>query len=142
MLTVATVLAPSPIHGLGCFAAVEIPAGAAVWVCDRRVDSWISERHLSRWEREHAYQSHTQEWDAWILPRDNAAFMNFAPEPNLVEGPLVDGEPTLVAVRTIAAGEELTVGVETDLDAFRKLGPSARSCFSFAESLQRMHPST
>jgi hypothetical protein len=38
MLLVPTYVAPSPIQGLGLFAAEEIPAGAPVWRFERGID--------------------------------------------------------------------------------------------------------
>lgn len=127
MLTIATIVKESEIHGHGCFAGEEVPAGTVVWVLDE-VDERIEDvLRLKIWEHHHAYRSHMAE-KLWILPRDNAAWINFADsrigefgEPNLREGELVNEEPSLVATRNIAAGEELTVGPETDGDAYWKI---------------------
>lgn len=120
MLKVPTIVKESPIHGLGCFAAEAIPAGTVVWQMHWKVDRGLPSYPEKSWEWEHSYRSHRG--NGWILPRDNAAWMNFASDPNLREGPVCPlDEPVLVAARDIAAGEELTVGLETDGDAARKV---------------------
>jgi hypothetical protein len=121
MLTIPTVLKPSLIHGIGCFAGVRVAEGDLVWVLDLRVDGWMGREPEGRWEWEHCYCSHSQAIPAWVLPRDNAAYINFSDVPSLREGPVVNGEPCLVAAREIAPGEEITVAPSTDADYDRKM---------------------
>jgi hypothetical protein len=120
MMTVATIVKHSDIHGLGCFAAEDILPGAVVWVFSPEVDHM--RLFQTSWEWQHSYKSHVQS-NLWILSRDNAAWINFADRhmPNLVEGGIINGEPCLIAARHINAGEELTVGPETDADSEEKL---------------------
>jgi SET domain-containing protein len=123
MLKVATIIKPSPIHGFGCFAGEEIKLGQLVWekgVVDEECRNCLA---MKIWEHHHAYRSKAEK-ELWILPRDNAAWINFAAageEPNLVEVFPLFGEPDLVAARDIKAGEELTVGAETDGDSEWKI---------------------
>jgi len=129
MLRVSTFVQVSPIHGLGCFAGEYIGKGTVVWDFLPPADEEIrpSGSVLTFWERSHSYKSHVKAGECWILPRDNAAWMNFSKIPNLIEGDLMNGEPCLVARIGIFRGEELTVGVETDADAYRKLGPARKA---------------
>lgn len=132
MLLVASFIKPSGIHGIGCFAATAIAKGTEVWRFDPGVDlvrDWEMPRLLRGWEWEHSYRSTVSAEPLWILPRDNAAWMNFAEVPSLREGRIVNGEPVLVAARDIAAGEELTVPFSSDGDAEEKLSrPSGKEC--------------
>ena len=119
MLRVSTIVKHSPIEGLGCFAGAHIPEGTLVWsfgdtdqVMDKRPQDYLTWRHCYRSKH-------------WVLPLDNARFINFSAHPNLREGGLiVAGEATLVAAWNIWEGEELTVGIETDADAAEKLKES------------------
>jgi SET domain-containing protein len=123
MLQVATFLGRSAIHGTGCFAARAIAEGTLVWCRSPEVDStYACVEQMTHWERTHAYRSH-QHHNRWILPRDNAAWINFATTPNLVELAFADpdAEPALIARTRISPGQELTVGSETDADAQWKL---------------------
>ena len=70
------------------------------------------------WEWRHAYRSKD---GRLILPRDNSCFINFSDTPSLVEGPILNGEPCLVAAWDLLYGDEFTVGRETDADADLKL---------------------
>lgn len=123
MLQIRTRVAPSPIHGLGLFAAEAVPAGTPVW------------RHCEGFD--HAFTP--EEWAAlppparehlrWfgyfdaragriIRSGDLCCFMNHAESPNTGG----DGGFT-VALRDIAAGEELTCDYRAfDGDVAWKLG--------------------
>ncbi len=123
MLKVPTIIRKSLVHGWGCFAGVDIHLGEIVWelgVVDEQVRNCLAMR---TWEHHHAYRSHIEK-DLWVLPRDNAAWINFAPwgvEPNLIEVFPLFGEPDLIAVRHIKKDEELLVGPETDADSEWKM---------------------
>ena len=61
---------------------------------------------------------------AWLVVcGDDSRFMNFSERPNLVMHgkPTRDREASLFAAHAILAGQELTVGVDTDADSTRKL---------------------
>ena len=116
MLRVSTIVGQSAIEGLGCFTGEDIGEGALVWVFGD-TDQVMDTRPADYLTWKHCYRS-----KHWVLPLDNARFINFSAHPNLREGGLiVNGEATLVADRYIFAGEELTVGIETDADAAEKL---------------------
>ena len=116
-MTVPTILARSPIQGIGCFAGAPIPKGATVWAFDPLIDHELESP--SSWERRHAYGS--KRLGCLVLPRDNAAFINFSHDPSLKEGPVSGGETTLIAARNIEDREELTVATSTDTDATWKM---------------------
>lgn len=120
MLTVPTLVLPSLIQGLGCFAGVDIEAGSVVWELREGVDRVTRSLPYIRWERVHGYLS-TRQPNTFVLPRDNAGFINFAEEANLREGEISNGEPVLVAARFIPAGQELTVPFSSDGDAEWKM---------------------
>jgi SET domain-containing protein len=114
MLLVRVRVAPSPIHGLGVFAAEAVPRGAAVWRftpgfdLECAPDTLESLQPLQR-ERLLHYGYCDRSSGSFVLCCDDARFLNHAAEPNLVNEP--DGTRHGVdrAARDIAVGEELTV---------------------------------
>jgi uncharacterized protein len=112
MLLVPTFLAPSPIHGIGLFAAAPIAAGTALWRLDEAFDRAVDEIALTRLElvaqlqiQRYVYIDPTRQ--VRVLCGDDARFFNHADDPNCRDEPGSDGTVT-VAIRDIAAGEELT----------------------------------
>ncbi len=115
MLTIKTALKASHLHGIGLFADQRIPAGTVVWRFDPSFDLHFPEpayaaappvqKHhldyygfLSKATREHIYSV------------DDSRFMNHSDTPNMVVTyGAGEGEPTMVARRDIAPGEEITV---------------------------------
>jgi hypothetical protein len=108
MLRVPTYVAPSPIAGVGLFAAKRLPAGCVIWEFTEGVDWRITpeEFHLfpepyrSRL-RHYLYEEDT---GTLVLCGDNAKFMNHHPDPNCDDTP----DQYTVTKRAIRAGEELT----------------------------------
>ena len=121
MLIVRTYVAPSRIHGLGVFAAQPLKAGTLIWVFDPSIDQEISDEQLAALPdavRDIALStSFTGTNGATILSRDNAVFLNHSDDPNLS-----GGARGSIAVRNIAAGEELT-------EDYRLLPPGACRAF-------------
>jgi uncharacterized protein len=112
MLVVATFLAPSPIHGIGLFAAAPIVAGSPVWRLDEPFDHVVDEVALARLEvvaqlqiQRYAYVDPLRR--ARVLCADDARFFNHSDDPNCRDDP-ASGASVTLAVRDIAAGEELT----------------------------------
>ena len=115
MLTIKTELKASRLHGIGLFTAQRIAAGTVVWRFDPTFDLHfppavygaappVQQHHidyygfLSKATREHIYSV------------DDSRFMNHSDTPNMVVTyGAGDGEPTMVARRDIAPGEEITV---------------------------------
>jgi hypothetical protein len=114
MLLVKTYLAPSPIHGIGLYAAEPIAEGTVIWRYDERID-----RRLAPQERDalpeparsfvatYSYPE-VPGSDMHVLDGDHARFMNHSDEPNTYCAPPRSyREADTVAIRDIAAGEEL-----------------------------------
>lgn len=107
MFRVPTYLAWSSIHGVGVFAAIEIPAGTLIWEFTPGVDWRFTPKELGSFPQ--PYQTKLRTWcyleesGQYVLCGDNARFMNHSFEPNCDDG----GERT-TTLRAIAAGEELT----------------------------------
>lgn len=128
MLLVKTRLAPSSIHGMGLFAAEAIPRGTPFWRFEPGFDQAISsERFASLPEltRQHIrwFAFRDEAVGPYVLSGDFCCFMNHSSEPNT--GAPSDAQPpiTTIAVRDIAAGEELTCDYFAfDAEAAQKLG--------------------
>jgi SET domain-containing protein len=108
MLRVPTYVAPSPIAGVGLFAATDLPAGFVIWQFTEGVDWRISPTELQLFPepfqsrlRHYLYQEDSGDF---VLCGDNAKYMNHSDDPNCDDG---GGEYT-IARRNISAGEELT----------------------------------
>lgn len=111
----ATDIAPSPIHGLGLFARRALAAGEVLGVLDGQRVDWASfEAALQRgvWD-DPAGADPFVEWNALSTEvllarplRTKYGFINHSRAPNaeLAHDPL-----RVVALRAIAAGEELTL---------------------------------
>ena len=127
-LRVRTTLAPSPIAGIGLFAAEDIPAGTITWAWDPALDRTHTEAELQRLDPAvRAFLDRYAYWEpslnAYALCVDNARFMNHSDDPNT--GGTYDGFPpggADVALRDIKAGEEMTCDYRAfDRDAAAKL---------------------
>ena len=103
MMLVKTYIAPSPIHGLGSFAAERIPAGAKYWEFVEGFDALILKSELPPQAQEFSKTwCHTIDNFVLVMP-DDARFTNHADAPNtLVRG----GEA--IALLDIQPGEEIT----------------------------------
>jgi len=108
MLRVPTVVAPSPIEGVGLFATHPIAAGTVIWEFTPGVDWRIPVQEFERfpepyrsWLHRYVYREPT---GFYVLCGDNGKFMNHSFDPNCddLEGPYT------IARRDIEAGEELT----------------------------------
>ena len=101
-------VAPSPIHGLGVFAAEPVEEGALIWVFDPRIDREIPRAALADLpepvaRRVHVHAEYYPAEDLFILSSDGDGYMNHSDTPD------VRSEGRFCwAQRAIAAGEELT----------------------------------
>jgi len=113
MLLIPTYIARSPIHGIGVFAADDIPAGSRIWAFDAEVDWRLTADEMRSFPE--PYQTRLRSWSylddegLYVLCGDNARFMNHADSPNCLD---IEGPYTITA-RDIAAGEELTCDYRT-----------------------------
>ena len=129
MLLIPARVQPSAIHGLGVFAAAFVPRGTPIWRFEPGFDRAftpaqfaalpeLAQAHL----RQHAYPDLPA--GNWILSGDLTIFMNHASPPNTGAPPDAPLPLTTVALRDIAAGEELTCDYYAfDGAAVAKLGP-------------------
>jgi len=108
MLCVKTRLGPSPIEGVGLFAAEPIARGTVVWRYDPRFDLRLDMRDIPsddlitrQWLMRYGYQPTAD--PVYVVCGDNARFMNHSETPNCDD---VDDET--VAIVDIAEGEEIT----------------------------------
>lgn len=109
----------SEIHGTGLFAAEDIPAGTATWRFTPGIDLTVHPDAVTEftdvardWFVTYAYLDIRT--GLYVLCADDARFMNHSEDPNV--GGDYELEPVFgldVAIRDIAAGEELTCDYRT-----------------------------
>jgi SET domain-containing protein len=107
MLLIKTYLAASSIHGIGLYAAEPVAKGTLIWRYDERVDrSYTKKERQDLPELARSFLA-TYSYpevigsEIYILDGDHARFMNHSDHPN------TDCEIDTIAIRDIAAGEEL-----------------------------------
>jgi SET domain-containing protein len=127
MLLVPTRLSQSPIHGLGVFALAPIAASMPVWRFERGLDMEFSPDIVTTLpEHVQAFFSHYGYLDRnvgrIILCFDDARFVNHSDAPNVATDYAQDPYGLDVALRDIAAGEELTM----DYANFEQTSEAAR----------------
>lgn len=113
MMLIKTRLEPSPIHGMGLYAVEPVPRGTPIWRFQPGFDREFTPAQFAALPAE--AQRHVR-WFAfvdpengnWILSGDHACFMNHAGNPNTGAPPEAQPPITTIALRDIAAGEELT----------------------------------
>jgi uncharacterized protein len=127
MFLVRVYLAPSSIHGVGCFASDPIRKGELVWQFDPRIDRRIPRSEYSNFPpvvqeflQRLTYIEVVEGVEYMVLCADHAKFVNHAQDPNLLDSP--DGLCEYAAW-DIAVGEELTCNYyDSDITAAEKLG--------------------
>jgi len=114
MLLVPTRLAPSHIHGLGVYAVAPIAKGTPVWRFERGLDMEFNPdivpmlpAHVQKFFRHYGYLDRNVK--RIILCFDDARFVNHSNAPNVATDYAKDPHGLDVALRDIAAGEELTM---------------------------------
>lgn len=116
MLLIKTEIRPSPIHGLGIFAAEFIAAGTITWKYldgfDQRLPASILDRLSDPAKKQFLKYSYVDTVTGlYELCADDARFFNHSEEPNTAGVPT--GEDMDIATRDIQAGEELTCDYRT-----------------------------
>ncbi|HEV2549604.1 MAG TPA: SET domain-containing protein [Stellaceae bacterium] len=114
MLLLPTYLDHSPLHGIGVFASEPIRAGTPVWRFtpgfDLDLDPALIESQPPHFrERLLHYGYIDPRLARYILCCDDARFLNHSDDPNLESDFTRDRYGVDIAVRDIAAGEEMTV---------------------------------
>lgn len=110
MMVVPNYVGPSPIEGVGVFAAEPIAAGSVIWELSDDLDLLLTKEQLARlpdlqrsFIERYGYP-HMSQPQLTVLEFDNGRFMNHSGTPNTdFTRPEVG-----YAIRAIAAGEELT----------------------------------
>ena len=118
MLMVKTYLAASKIHGVGCYAAEQIPKDTTIWIFDSGIDTLHTEEQLAKLSlacqeqiRKYAY------WDvhynAFVLCGDDSRFFNHSDTPSCLDKQPDGSANVTSAARDIQIGEELTSDYST-----------------------------
>lgn len=110
MLIVNTTVRPSTIHGLGLFAAEDIPAGATINVYDPRFTIEVPARSVERLPEPMRRIFYVYAWretpdGPYYLSVDNARFTNHSSSPNMT---YYKETRAVIALRDIRCGEEMT----------------------------------
>jgi uncharacterized protein len=128
MLLVPTRLAQSPLHGLGVFAAAPIAKGTPVWRFEPGLDMDFAPdivetlpEHVREFFRHYGYVD--RNLNRLILCFDDARFVNHCGMPNVATDYARDPHGLDVAIRDIAAGEELTMDYAGFEEAGRFISP-------------------
>jgi|SRR3989344_4728873 len=114
MLLVKTKIGKSKIHGLGLFADQFIPKGTAIWKFKKGLDLSLTKKAFGRLPeiakktlKKYGYL--TIRPKRWGLDFDDGRFINYSFNPNSrITLKVVDHGDTIVAVRNIKRGEEIT----------------------------------
>jgi SET domain-containing protein len=117
MLLVPTRLAQSTIHGFGVFAAAPIAKGTSVWRFAKGLDMEFSSdvvptlpAHVQEFFAHYGYLDRNVQ--RIILCFDDARFVNHSDAPNIATDYARDPYGLDIALRDIAAGEEITMNYE------------------------------
>jgi hypothetical protein len=109
MMLVATYVAPSPIEGVGVFAAEPIPAGTLIWQLAPGLDRLIPRSEVEslpplfqEFVERYSYP-YPHDPERLIVELDNGRFMNHSDAPNTIFSDPDAG----YTIRDIAPGEEL-----------------------------------
>jgi hypothetical protein len=108
MLVIPHYVAPSPIHGLGCFASANAKIGEKVWEFHPIIDRVISESDLSALPDHivklvHTHAEFLPETSVFRLAADGDFFMNHSDDPNFE-----DFGDYALARKDISVGDEIT----------------------------------
>jgi uncharacterized protein len=109
MMLVPTYVAPSPVEGVGVFAAAPIPAGTLIWQLAQGLDRLIRASEIAdlpplfqQFVERYSYP-YPHDPEQLIVELDNGRFMNHSEAPNTIFSDPDAG----YTIRDIAAGEEL-----------------------------------
>lgn len=123
MLLIQSYVAPSPIEGVGVFAAETIPAGALIWKLNPAFDRLVRSDEIKnlpptfRGFAERYGYPYPHDPSFLVIEIDNGRFMNHSNAPNTC---FTDPDAGY-ALRRIEAGEELTCDYSEFDPAFEML---------------------
>lgn len=113
MMMIETFVASSRIHNIGTFTVKPIVKGEVVWRFDAAFEAFFSFEDIKRMPDNiqrffdiYGYCINSLRKDGYFLDADNSRFTNHSETPNIAHNNGNDLE--YIAVRDIAAGEELT----------------------------------
>lgn len=115
MLYVKTEIKPSSVHGIGHFAAEDIPKGTVISRYEKGFDIFVTkERYQTLTGPVQAFFDHYGYWSdelgGYVCSADNHRFTNHSSSPNVgTIGAKEGNDGDDVALRDIKTGEELTV---------------------------------
>lgn len=114
MLTVKTIIKPSPVAGIGLFATEFIPKGSIVWTYKKKLDALFTKAEVSTFsppsqEQFYNYAYFDKVYGKYLLCGDDGRFFNHSLIPNCDDSE----EGVTIALRDIQPGEELTVDYTT-----------------------------
>ncbi len=110
---------PSPIHGTGGFARVDLPAGTRVIEYVGRLISKGESLERCREGNEYIFRLDEETDLDGNVGWNPARFLNHSCIPNC-EAELIDGQIWILALRDIPAGEEITFDYGYDLEEYRQ----------------------
>lgn len=119
LLTEQVIFKPSPIHGIGGFARVDLPAGTRI--IEYTGEKITKKESLSRCQGNNEYifaLDDERDLDGNVASNP-ARFLNHSCQPNC-EALLESGRIWLVSLRQIRAGEELAFNYGYDLEDYRQ----------------------
>src|SRR5690349_16570409 len=117
MLLVPTRIGPSAVHGIGLFALSAIPRGTQVWRFTPPFDQHFDPAEIARAAPHVAaffdhYSYLDRRSNRLVLCFDNARLTNHSDDPNVAMDFTEDPFGIDVALRDIAAGEEITANYD------------------------------
>jgi SET domain-containing protein len=130
MLLVKTRIGQSRIHGLGLFAAQDIPKGTPVWKMVPWFDLVLSPDQIAKLsdpaKEQFIHCGHLDMFTGtYVLCADEARYLNHSDDPNIRCNDGSTEEDQDIAVRDIQEGEEITINYkEYDANWPLKLGKS------------------
>lgn len=134
MLLIRTRLAPSPIHGLGVFAAEPVKKGGKVWRFVPGFDQLIDPRLIPALDSDfvNTYMQKCEVTSLWLLCVDNARFINHSDHASVIPGlPLSDPGAYDVAAHDLGIGDEITQDYRLgEAQPFRGFGVLPRDAFT------------
>ena len=131
MFLVPTRLGSSPIHGLGVFTLIPIARGTPVWRYTPPFDQEFDLAEIERLDPHvRAFFDHYSYLDRFskklVLCFDNGRFVNHSDHPNMGMDYAQDPHGVDIALRDIAAGEELTSNYEDFEEGGRPVQAASR----------------
>jgi SET domain-containing protein len=109
MFTVKTNLEKSPINGLGCMAAENIPKGTIIWKFQENFDVILDDKQFNELPKIAQdfifhFGYYNKKEGGYILCMDNAKYTNHSFDPNMK---MIDNIQS-IAIKDIKEGEEIT----------------------------------